>query len=144
LHEADAILFGRKTYEGMAGYWPTAEGEGEIADFMNSVPKIVFSRTLKQVAWNNSRLAEASPEEEVTTLKRQPGKSLFLFGSANLASTLTQHDLIDEYRVCVAPLLLGEGTPLFKPSAQRLNLDLIEARPLNTGGVILRYRPRRG
>jgi dihydrofolate reductase len=133
------LLFGRVTYEGMAGYWQTQKGE--IADFMNEVPKVVFSRTLSKAEWNHTRLVRDQAEEEITRLKKQPGKDLFIFGSANLSSTLTQAGLIDEYRLCVAPVVLGGGNPLFKASPARLRLKLLEARPLKSGGVILRYQP---
>jgi dihydrofolate reductase len=133
------LLFGRVTYEGMAGYWQTQKGE--IADFMNEVPKVVFSRTLSKAEWNHTRLVRDQAEEEVIRLKKQPGKDLFIFGSANLSSTFTRAGLIDEYRLCVAPVVLGGGNPLFKASPARLRLKLLEARPLKSGGVILRYQP---
>ncbi|HYS73570.1 MAG TPA: dihydrofolate reductase family protein [Thermoplasmata archaeon] len=131
------LLFGRVTYEGMASFW--SKEKGEIADFMNTVSKVVFSRTLKDAAWNNSRLVKGNAEEEVAKLKKQPGKDLFIFGSANLSATLMQKGLIDEYRLCLAPVVLGGGNPLFKESAERLNLKLVESRPLKSGGVILYY-----
>jgi dihydrofolate reductase len=133
------LLFGRVTYEGMAGYWQTQKGE--IADFMNEVPKVVFSRTVSKAEWNHTRLVRGQAEEEVIRLKKQPGKDLFIFGSANLSSTLTQAGLIDEYRLCVAPVVLGGGNPLFKPSPARLKLKLLEAKPLKSGGVIVRFQP---
>ncbi len=133
------LLFGRRTYEGMAAYWPSAEGD--IAAFMNTVPKVVFSRTLETAGWKNTRLVANDAVEEVTKLKEGGGKDLFIFGSADLAATLTRHGLIDEYRLAIAPLVLGEGNPLFKPSSQRLPLRLVEARPLKSGAVILRYQP---
>jgi dihydrofolate reductase len=132
------LLFGRVTYEGFASFWP--KEKGEIADFMNSVPKVVFSRTLDKATWNNSRLVKGSAEEEVARLKAQPGKDLFIFGSANFSATLTRKGLIDEYRLCLAPIVLGGGNPLFKESPDRLNLMLAEARPLKSGGVILYYQ----
>lgn len=133
------LLFGRVTYEGMAGYWTTATGE--IADFMNSIPKVVFSRTLERAAWNNTRLVKANAEEEVARLKQHPGKDLYLFGSANLSSALIQHGLIDEYRLALNPLILGGGNPLFKPSPHRMRMKLLDTRPLKSGVVILRYEP---
>jgi len=136
---ADMLVFGRVTYEGMAGYWPSQKGE--IADFMNTIPKIVFSRTLKQAEWNNTRLVKENAEGEVAKLKQQRGKDLFIFGSANLSETLMRHGLIDEYRLGVTPVVLGRGNPLFKPSAERMKLKLVEARPLKSGCVILRYQP---
>ena len=118
-------------------------GRGEIADFMNTIPKIVFSRTMKKADWNNTRLVNENAVEEVAKLKRQPGKDLFVFGSANLSSTLLAHGLFDEIDLAVAPLVLGRGNPLFKPSPDRLKMKLLEARPLKSGGVILRYQPER-
>jgi dihydrofolate reductase len=137
--KADTLLFGRVTYEGMAAYWPSAEGD--LADFMNKVPKVVFSRTLDKAEWNNSSLVRDNVPEEVSRLKQQPGKDIFLYGSADFASTLMQHGLIDEYRLGVNPVVLGGGTPLFKGSPARLNLKLLEARPLTSGVVILHYKP---
>ncbi len=133
------LLFGRVTYQGMAAYWPSATGE--IADFMNNIPKVVFSRTLESAGWNNTRLVNASAEEEVARLKQQPGKDLFIFGSANLSSALMRHGLINEYRLGLNPLILGGGNPLFKPSPDRMKLTLLEARPLKSGVVLLRYQP---
>lgn len=134
----DTLVFGRVTYEGMAGYWSTATGE--IAEFMNRVPKVVFSRTLQRADWNNTRLVSANAEDEIPRLKQQSGGDLYIFGSADLSSGLTRHGLIDEYRLCLVPVVLGAGTPLFKPS-ERVNMQLLEARPLQSGGVILRYQP---
>jgi len=139
LASADLILFGRVTYEGMAAYWSNAEGA--VAEQMNSIPKVVFSRTLEQATWNNTRLVKDEAEKEVALLKEQPGKDILLFGSANLASTLMRHGLIDEYRLGVAPIVLGGRNPLFKPSPDRMQMTLIEARPFSTGCVLLRYQP---
>lgn len=142
LRSADLLLFGRVTYQGMAGYWPSATGE--VADLMNNISKIVFSRTLENAEWNRTRLVREHAEAEVASLKRQPGKTIFIFGSANLCSTLMPHGLIDEYRLCIAPVILGNGNPLFKPSPHKMTMKLLEARPLASGGVILRYQPERG
>jgi dihydrofolate reductase len=141
LRSADMLLFGRVTYQGMAGYWSSEKGE--IADFMNNIPKVVFSRTLEKAGWKNTRLVKENAEQEVATLKQQPGKDLFIFGSANLSSTLMQHRLIDEYRLGVNPVILGAGSPLFKASPNRMKMKLLEARPLKSGCVILRYQPER-
>ncbi|OLD43911.1 MAG: riboflavin biosynthesis protein RibD, partial [Armatimonadetes bacterium 13_1_40CM_3_65_7] len=84
LRSADMLLFGRVTYEGMASYWPSQKGD--IADFMNKIPKVVFSRTLKKADWSNTKLVRENAEKEVTRLKAQSGKTLFIFGSANLSS----------------------------------------------------------
>jgi dihydrofolate reductase len=139
LKEIGVLVFGRVTYEGMAGYWSKATGE--IAEFMNSLPKIVCSRTLVKADWNNTTLVNGDAIEVIKRLKKEQGKDLYVFGSANLSTTFTEHGLFDEYRVCLTPLLLGGGTPLFKPNPKRLKLKLIEARPLKSGCVILRFTP---
>lgn len=142
LASADLLLFGRVTYQGMAQYWSSAQGEtAETADFMNQLPKIVFSSTLEHADWNNTRLVKGPAEEEVARLKQQPGKDMLVFGSAELASSLLRGGLVDEYRLGVVPVVLGGGTPLFKPSPDRLKMKLLDARPTQSGCVILCYRP---
>jgi dihydrofolate reductase len=131
-------MFGRVTYELMAGHWPNAKGE--TADFMNALPKYVFSRTLKNSAWNNTRMFAGDVPGTVARLKQEGAKDLFLFGSADLAKSLIPHGLIDEFRIAVTPTLLGGGSPLFKPG-ERVKLKLIDSRALSTGAVILRYVP---
>lgn len=133
----DMLLFGRRTYEGMAAHWSTATGE--VADFMNAVDKRVASRSLTSVDWNNSHLLQGDVVEAVRALKRQPGKDIYVFGSAELLATLLEHRLVDELRVCIAPVVRGSGTPLFKPGITSGRMELLEARPLASGGVILRY-----
>jgi dihydrofolate reductase len=137
LKSADTLVFGRATYEGMARHWPTATGE--IADLMNGISKIVFSTTLENADWSNTTLVRDRAENEIVRLKQQPGKNALIFGSANLSATLTTHGLIDEYRLCVAPVVLGAGNPLFKPSPNRLKMKLMDTQRLRSGGVILRY-----
>jgi dihydrofolate reductase len=139
LRSADMLLFGRVTYEGMAAYWPSEKGD--VADFMNNIPKVVFSRTLTSADWSNTRLVKTDAEDEVARLKQQTGKAMFIFGSANFASTLMNKGLIDEYRLGLNPILLGSGNPLFKPLPRRMPMKLLEARPLASGCVILRYQP---
>ena len=140
--EVGTLLFGRATYEGMAAHWSRATGP--IADFMNEVPKVVFSRALEAATWKNTRLVRREAGDEVAELKRGGGKDLFVFGSAKLCDSLLRRGLFDELRICVAPVVLGSGAPLFKPGSPRQNLTLLQARPLATGGVILRYaaKPR--
>ncbi|MPY89089.1 MAG: dihydrofolate reductase [Luteitalea sp.] len=135
--EIGTLLFGRMTYEGMAAHWTTAEGA--VADFMNGVEKVVASRTLDAATWTNSRLLQGEVPGAVLDLKRQPGGDIYVFGSADLTASLLRHGLVDEYRLCLAPVVLGAGHPLFKPSDGRLEMTLLETRPLKTGGVILRY-----
>lgn len=141
LRSADRLLFGRLTYEGMASYWQSAQGE--IAAFMNGLPKVVFSRTLKRAEWANTRLVRTNAVEEVAQLKRQGEANMFVFGSADLSATLMAHDLFDEYRLALAPVVLGAGTPLFGRNLDRLRLKLLDARPLSSGCIILRYEPDR-
>jgi dihydrofolate reductase len=141
LKTAGMLLFGRVTYQGMAAYWSTAKGE--VADLMNDLPKAVFSRTLTQAEWKNTRLVKSDAARAVATLKEQPGKGLFIFGSASLCTALIQEGLIDELRICVTPLLLGNGTPLFKPGGKRMDLTLLETQPIGRGGVLFRYQVQR-
>lgn len=144
LADAGCILFGRKTYEGMAAHWTSAATEpGEIADAMNSTQKAVASRTLDAADWNNTRLLKGEAAEAIAALKQEPGKTIYIFGSADLIDTLMRADLIDEHRICIAPVILGSGTPLFKSADAMRNFTLIDARPLTNGGVILRYEPAR-
>jgi dihydrofolate reductase len=139
LKTADRLLFGRVTYEGMAAHWPTAQGE--VAELMNRVPKVVFSRTLRKAEWSNATLVNDGAAEKVAALKRQGDGNTFVFGSGNLSTSLINQDLFDEYRLIVTPTLLGSGRPLFAQGNRRMRLKLLEARPLSTGGVILRYEP---
>jgi uncharacterized protein YdhG (YjbR/CyaY superfamily)/dihydrofolate reductase len=142
LRAADMLLLGRVTYQGMASYWPSAKGE--TAELMNGIAKVVFSRTLDKAEWNNTQLVKADAAKVVAQLKQQPGKGMLIFGSANLSAQLMQNGLIDEYRLGLNPLVLGGGNPLFKPSARRMRMKLLEARPLRSGCVLLRYRPESG
>ena len=138
LHSVDTILFGRRTYEHMAAHWPSAPKD-EIAAKMNSLHKIVFSRTLGKADWNNSQLVKRNIANEVSALKQQPGKDMVVLGSAMLASFLLQEALIDEYRIVLDPIILGRGNPLFTKIKQRVRLKLKDAKPLASGVVILYY-----
>lgn len=137
LNAADYLVFGRTTYEGMAAYWKTAKGE--IADFMNKLPKIVCSRTLNSVDWNNSILIKENVADEIAKLKAKSNKDMYVFGSANLSETLIKENLIDEYRICIAPVIIGKGRYLFAKGLPERKLSLISSQPLMTGGVILKY-----
>lgn len=136
---AGALLFGRVTYEMMASYWPSEEGV--VADLMNGLPKIVASRTLEKADWHNTRLVRDDLPQEIERLKAESDKDLYIFGSADLAASLVPNGLIDELRICVVPLVLGGGNPLFKASPERLKLRLVKSRALTSGGVILHYQP---
>ncbi|MBY3515305.1 dihydrofolate reductase [Rhizobium leguminosarum] len=139
-NESDLLVFGRKTYEGMASYWPTAEGEGEIKAYMNGIAKIAVSRTMSEPGWNNARVV-SDPIQELKRLKQEDGKTIFIFGSAELADSLLKAGLIDEIRVCLVPVILGEGNPLFKAAEDQVPLKLIESSTTESGAVILRYEP---
>jgi dihydrofolate reductase len=144
MDSVDILLFGRKTYELMASYWPTPAATTDdpiVADKMNRLPKIVFSKTLSSVEWQNTRLVKENVAEEVAKLKHQPGKDLIIFGSSDLAVTFIQHGLLDEFRIMVNPVVLGNGKPLFKGIKDRLNLKLLKTKTFRSGNVLLYYEP---
>jgi dihydrofolate reductase len=143
--ETGTFLYGRRLYEIMVGYWPTADTKPSAADYevefariWKDMPKVVFSKTLDKVEWN-SRLVRDNIAEEIRKLKEQPGKDLAI-GGPNLASTVMQLGLIDEYRLLVHPVVLGGGTPFFPALDNRINLRLIETRTFGSGVVYLRYQ----
>ena len=141
--EVDTLLFGRVTYELMADYWPHATDEDPIiADMMNNLPKVVFSRTLDKVDWQNSRIVSSNITAEVTRLKKQPGKDMVIFGSGSIVSDLSQQGLIDDYRLFINPVILGNGKAHFSGLTRMINLQLVETRTFSTGVVLLRYRPK--
>ena len=140
-----AFLDGRVTYELMAGFWPTADADpsstGPVVEFARiwrEMPKIVYSRSLERVDWNTTVVREVVADD-VMVLKAQPGKDLVL-GGADLAATFIRHDLIDEYRLYVHPVVIGRGKPLFPASDARINLRLAETRTFGNGVVLLRYQ----
>lgn len=137
LEQCEGLLFGRVTYEGMAAYWKTEEGT--VADFMNTLPKLVFSRTLSKPDWNNTGLVSENVAETVREAKQQAKKDLYVFGSAELSNTLIEEGLFDEYRLALVPILLGNGNPLFKQGMDAHKLKLIDAKPFKSGCVVLRY-----
>ncbi|MFI5271921.1 MAG: dihydrofolate reductase family protein [Ktedonobacterales bacterium] len=139
MSESDALLLGRKTWQIHGGaFEPMAEGD-PFGDLMNAMPKYVVSTTLTSAAaWRNSTLIRGNVVEEVRALKAQPGKNIVSDGSSVLVHTLARHDLIDEYHLLVYPVVLGSGKKVF-PDGVRLNLRLVEARPLPSGVVLTRY-----
>jgi len=142
LRSADYLLFGRVTYEGMAAYWTKAEGdtaEQEVAKLMNSIPKIVFSKSLKTAGWNNTIIVREDATSKIKKLKEEGGKDMFVFGSANLSETFMNANLFDEYRIGIAPVILGNGRPLFKKGIASKKLSLVSIQKLLTGGVVLKY-----
>jgi dihydrofolate reductase len=140
---AGALLFGRRTYELMAGYWPTRQAvhdDPQVAGLMNSLPKVVFSHTLRKADWNNTRIASGDLKDEIAALKAEPGSDLFVFGSGELARSLINLDLVDEYRLMINPVLLGQGTPMFKDLGERHDLKFLAARPFRSGNILISYR----
>ena len=145
LSHADTLLYGRITYQLMESYWPsvvkTPSGNKPIDEFavlIDNISKIVFSHTLKNVDWQNTQLKKEVIKEEVLELKRQEGKNI-LVGSPSLIVTLTQLELIDEYQICVQPIVLGSGLPLFKNVEDRVNLKLLKTKTFACGAVTLYY-----
>ena len=140
LFASDGQLLGRVTYEGFAAAWPGRTDKEGFADRINSLPKYVVSTTLKEAAWNNSKIIKKNAAEEIQKLKEQPGQDILVHGSATLVHTLMQHDLIDEYRLLVFPLVLGTGKRHFKDGVSA-KLKLIESKIYSSGVVLLRYQP---
>ncbi|MHB8645748.1 MAG: dihydrofolate reductase family protein [Thermomicrobiales bacterium] len=143
LFASDALLLGRVTYQGFAAAWPTMTGTGEFGERMNSIPKFVVSTTLEAVEWNNSTLIKGNVPEEVAQLKQQPGQDILVGGSRELVHTLMQHDLVDEYRLMIHPLLLGSGKRLFREGGDPTALKLVETTTFSSGVVVLTYQPAR-
>lgn len=146
LKSADAVIYGRITYQLME-YWPTVvknpTGNKSIDDFaatIDNISKIVFSHTLKNVEWKNSRLAKGNLKEEVLALKQQPGKDV-LVGSPSLIVALMNLNLIDEFQLCVHPVILGKGLQLLKNINDRINLKLLRTKTFGSGAVTLYYEP---
>ena len=144
LDELDTLLFGRVTYEVMASYWPTPfalEDDPVVAGKMNAMQKVVFSRTLEKAEWSNTRLVKEQVAEEVSKLKQQPGKDIAIFGSSDLTTSLLEMGLVDELRIMVNPVVLGEGKRLFDGMHSKLGLKLLKTRTFRSGNVLLYYQP---
>ncbi|MCG6143846.1 dihydrofolate reductase family protein [Leptospira bandrabouensis] len=142
LRSADKLVFGAKTYQGMADYWTNApENEGEVAKFMNEIPKLACSTTLGSATWNNSTITKDAISE-VSKLKKEGSGDMFVFGSGILSASLMKAGLFDEYRICIAPVFLGKGRKLFLEGIPNQELNLNKTKKLSTGGVILSYVPK--
>ncbi|MCM3131232.1 dihydrofolate reductase family protein [Paenibacillus polysaccharolyticus] len=147
LSTADTVIWGRGTYQMMHGYWPAvrsdasaSQHEREHAEWIEKTAKVVFSTTLDDVEWNNSRLVKENIEEEIKHLKQQPGQDMVILGSPRFAHYLMQLGLIDEYKITVSPVLIGSGLPLFQGLNQKINLQLIENKTFDSGALGLFYR----
>jgi dihydrofolate reductase len=139
LRDAGLHLMGRRTYEEMSGFWPTSDHE--YAAPMNDLPKVVFSTTLTTADWPRSTIARGDLAEEIAALKREPGKDMIAWGGAAFAQSLSRLRLVDEYRLVVQPVALGDGLPLFAGLTEPFVLDLIDARAYGDGSVLHVYRP---
>ena len=147
LNSVDTILFGRLTYQMMAEYWQSGKAAADdpvIAERMNTLPKMVFSTTLENTDWSNTRLVRNNVAGELMKMKEQPGRNMVIFGSSNLAVSLTKLGLIDEYRIVVNPIVLGSGKALLQGLQGRLTLKLVTSRTFASGNVLLCYRPDKG
>ena len=138
LFESSALLMGRVTYQGFAKAWPTRTDTGAYGERMNSLPKYVVSTSLAEVTWNAS-LIKDHIAEEVSKLKQESGQDVLVFGSGELVHTLMQHDLIDEYRLYLRPVVLGKGTPFF--AGPRPPLRLVSSDRVGEDAVRLTYVP---
>lgn len=146
----DMVLLGRVTYQLFESVWPKVAADPEaprearaIADELNQMTKVVFSKTLKEVTWENTRLVKGNVAEEVSRLKQEKGSDILIFGSGTIVRQLTAEGLIDEYLFAVTPVILGIGKPLFK-DVKKSNLKLLETRSFKSGNVLLRYGTEKG
>jgi dihydrofolate reductase len=142
LRETDALLLGRVTYEGFSKAWPAMKDGGWYPEKMNSMPKYVVSSTLRKAEWNNSTIIKSDVAEEVAKLKQQPGENIVIFGSGELVNGLLRHQLIDELRLLVHPVVLGSGKRLFAEGSP-VGLTVTEARVFGSGVVLVKYEPVR-
>jgi dihydrofolate reductase len=142
LHQVGTHIMGRVTYEQMAGYWPY-NGSAEYADLMNNIPKVVFSKTLANAKWKESRIARGDLRDEIARLKSEPGKDIMVHGGASFVQALSREALIDEYRLVIRPVALGSGMPLFKDLLAPLRLRLIDSKAFADGTAISVYAPLR-
>ena len=141
MEATDAYLFGRKTYEIFAAYWPTAPRDVPFTDYLNNTAKYVVSETLKDPEWGPTEVISGDVAGGIRKLKEQPGKNIVVLGSGQLVETLIENDLVDEYSLTFYPVVLGGGKRLFRDDNQLRQLELVDSKTTGTGGVMLRYRP---
>jgi len=146
---ADMALYGRTTYQMMESYWPTVLAnpsstglELHHAEWVENINKIVFSKTLERVEWNNTRLITKNIAEEIIKLKHQPGSNMMIFGSPTLTHNFMEWGLIDEYRFNINPVILGRGTPLFENISHRIHLQLLSEKKFKSGVIGLHYKAK--
>jgi len=138
------LLFGRITYELMTSYWPTPyamQNDPIVAERMNNLPKVVFSRTLDKASWNNTKLVKGDLAAEIRKMKKEPGENMVIFGSGSIVSQLAPEGLIDEYQIVVNPVVLGKGKTMFEGIKEKLTLKLTKTRTFGNGNVLLCYEP---
>jgi len=138
------LLFGRVTYELMAGFWPTRQAIDSLpimAERMNNGPKVVFSRTLEKASWNNTKLIKGDLVAEIRKMKKEPGEGMVILGSGSIVSQLAQEGLVDEYQIVLHPVALGGGRTMFDGIKERLSLKLARSRVFRSGKVFLCYEP---
>ncbi len=138
------LLFGRITYELMASYWPTplaSKNDPVLAERMNNLPKVVFSRTLDKASWNNTKLVKGDMAAEIRKMKKEPGEGMAILGSGSIVSQLAQEGLIDQYQIVVNPIVLGKGRTMFDSIKRKLTLKLASTRAFGNGNVFLCYEP---
>jgi dihydrofolate reductase len=144
LKSGNTLLLGRVTYEMMASYWTTSAAMKNapiVAEGMNNAAKIVFSRTLQSVEWKNSILMKENIAEEIRAMKHMPGRDMTILGSGSIVTQFAEEGLIDEYQIMVDPVVLGNGTPLFKDLKHALDLKLMNSKTFKSGVVLLCYHP---
>jgi len=141
--ETDAQLFGRKTYDKMAAFWPTVGDDDPFAKHLNHVRKYVASRNKTEAGWENTTVLNGDVVAQVRDIKAQPGRTISMLGSSDLAQTLMAHDLIDEYSLAVHPVVLGSGKKLFRDNQQLRKLELVDSTSTTTGVLLNTYRPAR-
>ena len=144
LDDTGLLLFGRITYDLMARVWPTEAAKRDdplVAQRMNDLPKVVFTRTLREATWQNTRLVRGNIEKEVSRMKEQAGKRIALLGSGSIVPQLARSGLIDEYQFMVNPIALGGGRPLFSDLQGKLGLRLVRSKVFGNGNVMIAYRP---
>jgi dihydrofolate reductase len=138
------LVFGRVTYDLMASYWPTPmalKNDPVVAERMNDMPKVVFSRTLKTASWNNTKLVNGDPATEMRRMKQEPGEDMAIFGSGTIVSQLAQEGLVDEFQVVLGGIVLGKGRTMFEGVTKRLNLKHTRTRTFDNGNTFLCYEP---
>jgi dihydrofolate reductase len=144
VNAGNTLLFGRVTYELMASFWPSPKAiknDPIVAERMNNLPKIVFSRTLDKVDWNNTRLVKDDMLSEIRRMKQDSGNDMAILGSGSIVSQLAQQGLIDEYQIMVNPVVIGKGKTMFQGIRDKLALKLTKTRIFNSGNILLHYEP---